>query len=160
MLTFYQVSFIIPFAYVSFLTIKCRHDTPFFLVFHSLVYHLFILAMWGSVCTGFFSNCSEQELLCSFSARASVIVAPRLQITGSIVVGHRLRCSTAHVIFPDQVLNPRLLHRQMDSLPLSHQGSPLFFIFKEKASLFRNIHIPQAACNRSHTVRTAYMTPL
>ena len=30
----------------------------------------------------------------------------------------------AHGIFPDQRLNPGLPHWQVDSLPLSHQGSP------------------------------------
>ena len=36
---------------------------------------------------------------------------------------HRLGCSEACGIFPDQGLNPCLLHWQADSLPLSHQGS-------------------------------------
>ena len=31
-------------------------------------------------------------------------------------------------IFPTQGSNPRLLHGQADSLPLSHQGSPLFAV--------------------------------
>ena len=31
-------------------------------------------------------------------------------------------------IFPTQGLNPGLLHWQVDSLPLSHQGSPMLFI--------------------------------
>ena len=35
-----------------------------------------------------------------------------------------LSCSKACVIFLDQGLNPCLLHWQVDSLPLSHQGSP------------------------------------
>ena len=33
-------------------------------------------------------------------------------------------------VFPDQGLNPCLLHWQADSLPLSHQGSPLRNIFQ------------------------------
>ena len=37
---------------------------------------------------------------------------------------HRLSCTSACGIFPDQGLNPCLLHWQVDSLPLSHQGSP------------------------------------
>ena len=43
---------------------------------------------------------------------------------------HGLSCSEACGVFPDQGSNPRLLHWQADSLPLSHQGSPvkLFFI--------------------------------
>ena len=40
--------------------------------------------------------------------------------TGSIVVAHELSCSW---IFLDQGSNPCLLHWQVDSLPLSHQGS-------------------------------------
>ena len=52
------------------------------------------------------------------------VVAPRLQSTGSIVVAQGLRCSLACGVFPDQGLNPCLLHWQVDSLPLSNQGSP------------------------------------
>ena len=37
---------------------------------------------------------------------------------------HRLSCSAACGIFPDQGLNPCFPHWQVDSLPLSHQGSP------------------------------------
>ena len=56
--------------------------------------------------------------------RASVVVAPGPQSTGSIVVVHGLACSVEHGIFPDQGSNSCLLHWQADSLPLSHQGSP------------------------------------
>ena len=42
-----------------------------------------------------------------------------------VVVAHRLRCSAARGIFLDNGLNMCLLHWQVDSLPLSHQGSPL-----------------------------------
>ena len=38
--------------------------------------------------------------------------------------GHGLSCSMAGGIYPDQGLNPCLLHWQADSLPLSHRGSP------------------------------------
>ena len=41
-----------------------------------------------------------------------------------MVVAHVLGCPVACGIFPDQGLNPCLLHWQADSLPLSHQGSP------------------------------------
>ena len=44
--------------------------------------------------------------------------------TGSIVVSHGLSCPSARGIFLGQGSNPRLLHWQMNSLPLSHQGSP------------------------------------
>ena len=47
-----------------------------------------------------------------------------LRSTGSVLVAHGLRCSTACGIFLDQGSNLSLLHWQADSLPLSHQGSP------------------------------------
>ena len=65
---------------------------------------------WGSHCGG-------------------LVAAPRLQSPGSIVVAHGLSCSTVCGIFPDQRLKSCLLHWQMDSLPLSHQGSPQHFDF-------------------------------
>ena len=53
---------------------------------------------------------------------SSVCAARGLQRTGSVVVGHS-SCSTACGIFPTQESNPCFLHWQVDSLPLSHQGS-------------------------------------
>ena len=43
-------------------------------------------------------------------------------------MAHRLSCSAACGISLDQWLNPCFLHWQMDSLPLSHQGSPTLCI--------------------------------
>ena len=43
---------------------------------------------------------------------------------GSVVVAHGPSCSVACGIFPDQGSNPCPLHRQADSQPLRHQGSP------------------------------------
>ena len=57
--------------------------------------------------------------------RASVVAASRLESTSSTVMMRGLTCSEACGIFPHQGLNPRLLHWQADSLPLSHQGSPV-----------------------------------
>ena len=51
---------------------------------------------------------------------ASGAEAHGLQSAGLVVVGHRLSCSTAWGIFPDQGSNPCPLHWQADSLPLSH----------------------------------------
>ena len=42
-------------------------------------------------------------------AQASVVAAPGLYSTGSVVVIHRLNCSTACGIFPGQESNPHLL---------------------------------------------------
>ena len=54
----------------------------------------------------------------------SIVAAPGLQSTGSVAVAHGLSCSVACGIFPDRGLNPYFLNLQVDSLPLSHQGSP------------------------------------
>ena len=63
---------------------------------------------------------------------AAVVVVLSLQSTGSIVLECGLSRSAACGIFPDQALNLhflRRLHWQVNSLPLSHQGSPQQFIF-------------------------------
>ena len=57
---------------------------------------------------------------------------------GSVVVAQGPSCSVACGIFPDQGSNPCPLHRQADSQPLRHQGSPtwLFYLYlKEKTTL-------------------------
>ena len=43
---------------------------------------------------------------------------------GSAIAAHGPSCSAACGIFPDQGPNPCPLHRQADSQPLRHQGSP------------------------------------
>ena len=58
--------------------------------------------------------------------------AAAAQRAGSVVVAHRLRCSTVSGIISDQGLNPCLLHWQADSLPLSHKGSPRLWLKKKK----------------------------
>ena len=45
-------------------------------------------------------------------------------------MAHGLRVSVACGIHPDQGLNLCLLHRQVDSLPLSPQGSPGFLFLR------------------------------
>ena len=45
-------------------------------------------------------------------------------MTDSVVVAQRLSCSKACGIFSDKESNQSLLHWQVDSSPLSHQGSP------------------------------------
>ena len=62
----------------------------------------------------------------------SVVAAPGLYSTGSVVVVHGFRPvrekfnqeAAAGGISPDQALSPFLLHWQVDSLSLSHKGSP------------------------------------
>ena len=45
----------------------------------------------------------------------SVVVACRSQSTSSVVVAHRLSCSSTCGVFPDQGSNPCPLHQQADS---------------------------------------------
>ena len=47
---------------------------------------------------------------------------------GSAIVAHGPSCSVACGILPDQGSNPCPLHRQADSQPLRHQGSPISWI--------------------------------
>ena len=56
------------------------------------------------------------------------VVLPGLQCTGSTIVAPGLSCSSACGIFPDQGQNLCLLHWQVDSSPLSHQGSPKWLL--------------------------------
>ena len=56
---------------------------------------------------------------------------------GSVVVAHRPSCSAACGIFPDQGSYPCSLHRQADSQPLRHQGSPLNSSFERHGILRR-----------------------
>ena len=55
---------------------------------------------------------------------APLVMAPRLESTGSIAVAPGLGCSAASGFLLAQWLNPCLLHWRAESLPLSHQGSP------------------------------------
>ena len=54
---------------------------------------------------------------------ASVVVAPEVYSLVSVFLAHGLNLPCG--IFLNQGLNPCLLQWQADSLPLSHQGSPI-----------------------------------
>ena len=82
---------------------------------------------------GLFSSCGKWRLLSScgawaphwggFSCCGAQTREHRLNS-----VAHELTCSVACGAFPDQGSNPCLLHWQVDSLPLSHQGSLCLFL--------------------------------
>ena len=55
---------------------------------------------------------------------ASLVAEHRLQTRKLSIVAHGPSRSAACGIFPDQGSNPCPLHRQADSQPLHHQGSP------------------------------------
>ena len=81
---------------------------------------IFLAALGCRCCVGFFSGCGACGLLASFDApaphrsgvscgkarvqgvRASVVTAPRLQSTGSVVRAHGRSCCAACETFPDQ----------------------------------------------------------
>ena len=116
--------------------------------------YLFLVGWAGSsLLQGALPRCSEQGLLSSCPAWAahcggisscgpralgaqarrlwhvgSAAVTTRLSSAGwVVVVGHS--CSTACGSFRDQEFNPCLLRWHIDSLPLSHKGSPIIFIW-------------------------------
>ena len=77
---------------------------------------------WTSHCGGF-SHCRAQALWCV----GLVVAVPEPQSTGSVVVVHGLRRFVHVGASWTSVLC--LLHWQVNSLPLSHQGSPHLYIF-------------------------------
>ena len=104
-----------------------------FLKIHSFIHYLiFFLASLGlHCCTQAFSSFEEQELPSSYGAQASHqgdysccgAWARRHAGFSSCGAQHRLNCSTAGGIFPDQEWNLCPLHQQADSQALCHQGS-------------------------------------
>ena len=93
-------------------------------------------------CARAFSSCGQWGPLFiavrgPLTIAASLAVEHRLQSTGSVVVGHRISCSAACGILPDQGSNPCPLHWQADSQPLHHQGSPKCIFLSKEAKLKR-----------------------
>ena len=66
------------------------------------------------------SRCADLSL-----SRPLLLRSTGSRRTGSVVVAHGPSRSAACGIFPDQGSNPCPLHRQADSQPLHHQGSPV-----------------------------------
>jgi len=67
---------------------------------------------------------------------ASVVAAPRLWSSGSVILVQGLSCSVQCGILPDQGSNSCAKNWQADSSPLSHQGIPNnFFSFAIHVSL-------------------------
>ena len=94
-----------------------------------------------------FSSCSKCRLLSSCGVQAfycsgfSYCGPWALGSVDSVVVEHRLSCSVACGIFPDQGLNPCPLHWHADAQPLDHQGSPFipFLVPPRSAQELRSI---------------------
>ena len=77
----------------------------------------------------------------SCATRAQVVVVPMLWNTGSIVVCG-VSCFQACEIFWDMGSNPCFLHREADSLALSHQGSSMM-VFRCNFSVYSTNSIAQ-----------------
>ena len=111
-------------------------------------FNVWLCWVFIAACTGFFSSCCEQGLLCSCGARAShcsgfsCCCAQALEHMGfhscsfQALEHRRNSCGAwaqllyARGVFPDQESNPCLLHWQADSLPLSHRGSPIIILYR------------------------------
>ena len=97
----------------------------------------FIMCLFIWPCWVFVAACRLFSLI-AVSRSFSLVAVHRLLIVvaslvaelslsdawASVVVAHGLSCSTSGGIVLDQGSNPCLLHGQVDSLPLSHKGSP------------------------------------
>ena len=107
---------------------------PLFLFFIYLFIYLWLCWAFVSVrglslvaaCRGHSSSrCAGLSL-----SRPLFLRRTRSRRAGSVIVVHGPSCSAACGIFPDQGSNPCPLHRQADSQPLRHQGSPsCMFLF-------------------------------
>ena len=121
--------------------VRTNSSLLFFQVFFFLIIIRFGRAGSLSPC-GVFSSCGEQGLLstcspraphcCSFSScGAGTLGCAGFSSCGCWALQCRLNscgtgvsCSAACGISPDRGLNLSLLHWQVDSFPLNHQGSP------------------------------------
>ena len=75
---------------------------------------------------------------------------------GSVVVAHGPSCSAACGISPDQGSNPCAPHRQADSQPLRHQGSPIICF---SAYFLHNIPQRTEAFSHVHDLRNHSNSP-
>ena len=116
--------------------LNTRQFDPKSIYFYLFIY-LFIYGCVGSsfLCEGFLQSRQVGTTL-HRGARASHYWPLLLRSTGSrragsAIVAHGPSCSAACGILPDQGSNPCPLHRQADSQPLCHQGSPSLYTFKK-----------------------------
>ena len=119
-------------------------------LFYKLIFFIFylVLVVLGvCYCTGFSlveaSGGCSLAVLCRRLIVVTCLVGHRLSGAPALVVtpcrlssyDHGLSWPVACGIFPNRGANLRLLHWQVDSLPLHHQGSPYKLIFKLAAAV-------------------------
>ena len=86
--------------------------------------HLFLAALGLHCCMQAFSSFSERGPCSSCSVQASHCGDFSCCRSQALGCTHGLSYSVEYGIFPDQESNLCLLHWQLDSKPLDHQGSP------------------------------------
>ena len=126
-----------------FNTVSISEDLLYSFILFLTVLHLHCCSGFSLVRSGDYSPAVVHELLRAEASLAVVHGLQGVQVSGaaarefssSIVVVHGLRCFKVRRILSDQGVNPRLLHSQAGSLPLSHQGSPRMFFYS--ASVLR-----------------------
>ena len=90
---------------------------------------LFMAVLGLCFCARAFSSCGKWGPLFivarwPLTIAASLVGSTGSRRAGSVVVAHGPSCSGARGILPDLGSNPCALHRQADSQPLRHPGSP------------------------------------
>ena len=122
----------------------------YFFIISNFNYYLFIY-FWGGLCWVFISVRGLPLVVASGGHSSSWCVGLSLswplllwstgsRRVGSVVVAHGPSCSAACGIFPDQGSNPCPLHRQADSQPLRHQGSPVPLYFNVSLVIIKNMY--------------------
>ena len=101
----------------------------------NLFIYLFLGVLGLRFCARAFCSSGERGPLFivvrgSLTVAASPLRSTGSRCAGSVVVAHRPSRSAACGIFPGQGSNPCILHRQADSQPLRHQGSPSLIVLK------------------------------
>ena len=91
---------------------------------------------WGAQASQYahFSSCVVQAP----GTQASAIVIQGLRALAQELRHKAFRCSEGCAIFLDQGLDLCSLHRQVDSYPLYHQGSPLLAFYQQFWLLLRH----------------------
>ena len=112
---------------------SCEFESCVFIYFKNIYVFVYFWLCWGFIAAQAFSSCREPRILpcCraqALGAQGSVVASCGLQSTGSVVAAHGLNCFSECGIFPNQGLNPCLLHWLVESLALSQQGSLLLLL--------------------------------
>ena len=110
--------------------------TDFFLIYLFIYFWLcwVFVSVRGLALVGASGGHSSSRCAGLSLSRSLLLRSTGSRRTDSVVVAHRLSCSAACGIFPDQGLNPCPLHWQADSQPLRHQGSPRPLLLRSTGS--------------------------